>query len=398
MSNPFHVGEQMVQTRAGVREKAEQIGSRMIRSFMPEQHREFFAQLPALLVAAVDSEGQPHASVLCGAAGFAWSPHPALLCVGARPEVDDPIASLLHPRAAVGLLGLEWPTRRRNRMNGRIVESDERGLRVCSRFVRGRAGARFFARQGTRSEVWLFQMNDEKRSLAKKRARPSGLRGKCRHAALRDLTREQPLPTSRALPGDIWRSNAASGETGSDPTVAVAQSFGNCPKYIQARDWQATPRVPGLMLKGDGLDERWLALVTGADTLFIASQSSDSQGGGVDISHRGGPAGFVELGRDGSLWMPDYSGNRLFNTLGNLLRESRSGLLFIDFSSGDLLHLQAHAELVWPEQYAALGITPPPGAERMLALTPGRWTLRRSRLPLGFDAPQISPFLPEAGV
>lgn len=184
MSSPFHVGEQWVQARAGVREKAEQIGNRMIRSAMPEQHREFFAQLPALLVAAVDSEGQPHASVLCGAPGFAWSPHPALLSVDARPQADDPIASLLQPRAAVGLLGLEWPTRRRNRMNGRIVESDERGF-----------------------------------------------------------------------------------------SVAVAQSFGNCPKYIQAREWQASPRLPGLMLEGDGLDEQWLMLVTDADTLFIASRA-----------------------------------------------------------------------------------------------------------------------------
>ncbi len=75
MSSPFHAGEQWVQSRAGMREKAEQIGSRVIRSFMPDQHREFFAQLPALLVAAVDREGQPHASVLWGTTGFAWSPH-----------------------------------------------------------------------------------------------------------------------------------------------------------------------------------------------------------------------------------------------------------------------------------------------------------------------------------
>lgn len=309
MSSPFHAGEQAVQARAGVGEKAEQIGGRMIRSFMPEQHREFYAQLPVLLMAAADSDGQPHASLLWGAAGFAWSPHPELLCVGARPQADDPIAALLHPRAAVGLLGLEWPTRRRNRINGRIVESDARGF-----------------------------------------------------------------------------------------SVAVAQSFGNCPKYIQARHWQATPRLPGLMLEGDGLDEQWLALATEADTLFIASQSPDQQGGGVDISHRGGPVGFVELGQDGRLWLPDYSGNRLFNTLGNLLREPRCGLLFIDFATGDLLHLQAQAELIWPEQYAALGVTSPPGAERMLALTPGRWTLRRSRLPLAFAAPEVSPFLPDAGV
>ena len=64
----------------------------------------------------------------------------------------------------------------------------------------------------------MFQMSDEKRRIAQKQARPEGLRGKCRQAALRDLIREQPLPASRALPGDIWRSNAARDETGTDPS------------------------------------------------------------------------------------------------------------------------------------------------------------------------------------
>src|SRR5690606_8849883 len=49
------------------------------------------------------------------------------------------------------------------------------------------------------------------------RVGPPRLRGKCRHAALRDLAREPPLPASRALPGDIWRSNAARDETATDP-------------------------------------------------------------------------------------------------------------------------------------------------------------------------------------
>ena len=309
MSSPFHVGELWVQSHVGVRDRAEQIGNRMIRSLMPEQHREFFAQLPAVLLGAVDGEGQPHASILWGAAGFAWSPHPALLCVEAEIQADDPVAPLLQLHAALGLLGLEWPTRRRNRMNGRIVECDAQGF-----------------------------------------------------------------------------------------SVAVAQSFGNCPKYIQARDWQPVSRIPGLALEGEGADDRWLAMVQHADTFFIASQSPDPQGGGVDISHRGGAPGFVQLGEDGRLWLPDYSGNQLFNTLGNLVREPRCGLLFIDFDSGDLLHLQGKAELVWPEQYDALNINPPPGAERMLALTPGRWTLRRSRLPLSFAAPETSPFLPREEV
>lgn len=63
MSSPLHAGEQCVQSRAGVRDTAKQIGNHMIRAFMPEQHRGAFAPLPALLVAVADGEGQPHASM-----------------------------------------------------------------------------------------------------------------------------------------------------------------------------------------------------------------------------------------------------------------------------------------------------------------------------------------------
>src|SRR5690606_16342291 len=89
-------------------------------------------------------------------------------------------------------------------------------------FHRVRAGACFCARQGTRSEVWSFQISDEERRLEQKQARPFGLRGKCRHAALRDLTREPPLPAPHALPGDICRSNADCAQTVTDPRVEAA--------------------------------------------------------------------------------------------------------------------------------------------------------------------------------
>ncbi|MEN1395796.1 pyridoxamine 5'-phosphate oxidase family protein, partial [Pseudomonas aeruginosa] len=104
------------------------------------------------------------------------------------------------------------------------------------------------------------------------------------------------------------------------------------------------------------------------------------------------PPGFLRLGADGRLWLPDYAGNRLFNTLGNLLQDPRCGLLFIDFDNGDLLHLHAEAELFWPGSQPS--IPWPAGAERLLALRPAGWRWRRGRLPLAFGEPQPSPFLP----
>ena len=71
----FHEGERALQARAGMAERMAQLGPRVIRDFMPDQHREFFAQLPFVIAGTVDEGGQPWASVLAGPTGFLHSPH-----------------------------------------------------------------------------------------------------------------------------------------------------------------------------------------------------------------------------------------------------------------------------------------------------------------------------------
>ncbi len=133
-------------------------------------------------------------------------------------------------------------------------------------------------------------------------------------------------------------------------TVGVRQSFGNCPQYIQAREVEggAAPNRAGATEHLDGLDSQACALIAGTDTFFVASGSGTDGGdaGGLDMSHRGGRPGFVRVDGD-VLTIPDFRGNRYFNTLGNLLLDPRAGLLFVDFASGGLLHLQGRAELDW---------------------------------------------------
>lgn len=174
-------------------------------------------------------------------------------------------------------------------------------------------------------------------------------------------------------------------------SIAVVQSFGNCPQYIQAR-------VPGLRAEiqppepvralGAALDAQALASVRQADTLFIASASGAQPGGarneGVDVSHRGGEPGFVHAEQTAQgvvLRLPDYPGNQYFNTLGNLALHPLAGLLVVDYVQGGLLHIAARAELLWDEAACA----PWPGAQRVLQLTvlralwrpgvlPWRWT------------------------
>jgi len=311
---PFHAGERALQTLAGSREVMAAAGSRVIRDFMPDQHRDFFAQLPFLVVGSMDAQLQPWASVLAAPPGFAHSPDATHLRIDALPMADDPLSTQLVQGASLGLLGIQPHTRRRNRMNGNVEAIDAAGF-----------------------------------------------------------------------------------------LVEVQQSFGNCPKYIQAREplfAAGQPAAPAQRL--DGLDDAARALIARADTFFIASafpqhaadgDEADPAAQGVDVSHRGGLPGFVRVGEDGVLTVPDFTGNRFFNTLGNLSVHPRAGLLFIDFESGDLLHLTATAEIVWdgPEVAAF------EGAERLLRLRVEQVLRRPGALLLRWGRAEVSPHLARMG-
>lgn len=127
----FHEGERALQERAGVGGRMADVGPRVIRDFMPDQHRDFFAQLPFLIVGSTDGGGQAWASLLAGQPGFAGSPDPRRLTVHARPLPGSPLAAQLRPGAPLGLLGIEAHTRRRNRMNGVVDRVDADGFDVC---------------------------------------------------------------------------------------------------------------------------------------------------------------------------------------------------------------------------------------------------------------------------
>lgn len=165
---------------------------------------------------------------------------------------------------------------------------------------------------------------------------------------------------------DTRRRNRANGvvaAAGPDGVrVRVQQSFGNCPQYIQPRHVMVDRRVAIAAEPFQGLDARARKQIAAADTFFVATASGPGvANGGVDVSHRGGPPGFVRMAGD-VLTIPDYRGNRYFNTLGNLLLEPRAALLFVDFAHGELLQLQGTGEVSWDEQDL-------PGAERAWRFT-----------------------------
>ncbi len=128
----------------------------------------------------------------------------------------------------------------------------------------------------------------------------------------------------------------------------VDESYPNCPKYIQRR--RVVPHLSGEVQvdssprRGRELGAGESQLIRSADTFFVASAHPDR---GVDASHRGGQPGFVNVLDDRRLRIPDYPGNRMYNTLGNFAVHARAGLVFIDFERSRILQLVGRPEIVW---------------------------------------------------
>src|SRR5258705_2969982 len=119
-TSTFHAGEQTIQSLAGVRDRIERKGRAVSRDYMPEQHRAFFAALPFMVVGLADQNGHPWATTLSGPRGFMNSTDENRLTIKAWLDPDDPLRSCVRDGAPVGGLGIEFSTRRRNRINGGI--------------------------------------------------------------------------------------------------------------------------------------------------------------------------------------------------------------------------------------------------------------------------------------
>jgi uncharacterized protein len=308
--SPFHKGELAIQTRLGVRDRVDKQGRQVIRDYLPDQFRQFFAQLSYVIVGTVDSAENLWASILVGEPGFLSSPSDRTLQVVAQSLVGDPLTTTLACGLDIGLLGIELHTRRRNRLNGTVSAVHADGFEI-----------------------------------------------------------------------------------------QVRQSFGNCPQYIQTRrsqrrdDHRIIPR-PADVVETLGSAER--AMVTAADTFFIATAYQDASAGaaqGVDVSHRGGKPGFVRIDDNHTLTIPDFSGNGHFNTFGNLALNPRAGLLFIDFAAGDLLYLTGTAEVIWAGDEVSLY----QGAERLLRFHLDLGYRVEGSFPWRWSDPEFSPFLDRTG-
>ncbi|WP_322045847.1 pyridoxamine 5'-phosphate oxidase family protein [Paraburkholderia sp. J67] len=293
--SPWHAGELAMQRAAGVESRMDAVGRRNLRDHLIEQHRLFYPQLPFVVLGAVDPAGDVWATVRAHRPGFLQAPDEKRLHVSLDHDPDDPADAGMHDGAALALLGIELPTRRRNRLNGTV---------------------------------------------------------------------------RRAMDG-----------MGFD--LLVEHSYGNCPQYIFQRDAEFV-RDPDLRSDiapavSDRLDDRARDIVARADSFFVASYVDREDGHRqVDVSHRGGKPGFVRVDPQGVFTVPDFAGNLFFNTLGNILANSRAGLVFVDYVTGDLLQLTGAAEVLLDSpEIAAFQ-----GAERLWRFTPQRVVFRAGALPL----------------
>lgn len=106
----------------------------------------------------------------------------------------------------------------------------------------------------------------------------------------------------------------------------------------------------------------------------------------MDMSHRGGRPGFVRVDAD-TLTVPDFAGNRYFNTLGNFLLSGKAAVLFPDFWTGDLLNLIGRVEIADDGEEVRRF----PGAERLWRVHVMSGWRGRGVLPLRWGPPAYAP-------
>lgn len=172
--------------------------------------------------------------------------------------------------------------------------------------------------------------------------------------------------------------------------VDLHQVIANCPKYIQKRDFTLLPpeeQAPRSATTGTALTADQQRAVSEADTFFVATASPE---GDADASHRGGGTGFVQVLSPTHLRWPDYVGNSMFLTLGNLALNPAAGLVFPDWRTGTLLHVTGSAHTDWDADAAAQV----PGAQRLVDFHVGEVREVRGAVPLRWTDPVFSRFNP----
>lgn len=271
MDSIYHSGERKLHAETGAVEAAAGMG-RMVLPIIAHLYVDFIRSQRFVIIGTADNQGMAWGSILSGEPGFMQVMDERTLRIDALPDKQDPVSGNFREGAEIGLLLLDFSTRRRLRVNGRVVMGDG-GFSVRTR-----------------------------------------------------------------------------------------QVYPNCPRYIQARICETggnAPVSPRLTRQATSLNREYQERIGRADTFFIASYHPE---GGADVSHRGGYPGFVRVVDGETIIWPDYNGNGMFNTLGNIVENPACGLLFMDFERGGTLQLSGSADIIRD----SARVDTFPGAERII--------------------------------
>lgn len=260
----FHSGELEVQRQAGVEAEAARLAPMVARGQIRPGIASSISEMTFAAITARDWTGRLWTSPLLGPPGFLHAASTTTLEINASLPSADPLHGLSRGQA-VGVIAMDFITRRRVRINGFLTSSEAERL-----------------------------------------------------------------------------------------TVDVDQAYGNCPRNIQQRrlhiDGSNTENRARLY-SGKALRPTDIRLIETADTFFLGTTDASS---GNDASHRGGPPGFVRVASE-HLWWPDYPGNNMFNSFGNLYSDPTAALVFTDFHTGVTLQLSGSATVHWGERTTTTG-------------------------------------------
>jgi predicted pyridoxine 5'-phosphate oxidase superfamily flavin-nucleotide-binding protein len=258
-STGFHEGELAIQRRAGVDLDAKRLEGMLAPAILSGGAAKFLSMQTFAALTGRDHDGRLWISPLSARTGFLRGSGDTL-CISTTPRAGDPLQRMPIDQP-VGLIAIDFASRRRLRINGILAARDDQGL-----------------------------------------------------------------------------------------TVHVDQAYGNCPQYIHRRAVDVEVlAAAGDVRRGSALSTADQAVIATADTFFLGTTHPTR---GADASHRGGPSGFVRIESPTELWWPDYPGNNMFNSFGNLAVDHEAALVFIDFATGATVALSGNADVQFTEDGA----------------------------------------------
>ncbi|KAF2152950.1 oxidoreductase FAD/NAD(P)-binding protein [Myriangium duriaei CBS 260.36] len=331
-ANDFHEGEKMMHEKLRVPER-----DNPTMPLLSPQAANMLIRAPLLAVGTLDAEGRPWTTLWGGEKGFSRPLGNSI--VGIR----TPVAATSDP-VVEALVG--------HKADGEVVQETGKG-----RMVSG------------------LSIDLETRKRVK-------LAGRMMAGAL-DSNQEPDTENTAEAP--------SSRQGLLQLVLKIDESLGNCPKYLNKKEIVPSLTAPRLISDSVPLQDNAVHLIQKSDLFFMSTKHSEFE---MDTNHRGGPPGFVRVipSDDGPTQFvyPEYSGNRLYQSLGNMLLDPEAGFCFPDFDTGDCLYVTGTTQILFGQD--AANVMPRSNLAVKVTITAARYV--SAVLPFRGHGGEASPYNP----